>query len=246
VLGRDDKDGALHQKFKHSQLLQLEQKAEQARSLYRQDQQALQQWKVLADQRENRLNKLATEELDFAQDTWSKEVDRSITNLIAFLDLFKHKQKDHKQKQVIRPSKSAIQELLSSSYSPTNDGRIKTWLSYPGVSTAVKRAREIDSLTADILKPIPESLQELLDLSSKAFKSALAIASSQAGPVVISILAPSISRADTALKKTYSPVPSLRSQTDWDKLWHRSTILLSSKHQTWPDRKFHTIGDLFK
>jgi hypothetical protein len=113
VLGRDDKDGALHQKFKHSQLLQLEQKAEQARSLYHQDQQALQQWKVLADQRENRLNKLATEELDFAQDTWSKEVDRSITNLIAFLALFKHKQINHKQKQVIRPSKSAIQLIIT-------------------------------------------------------------------------------------------------------------------------------------
>ena len=76
VLGRDDKDGALHQKFKHSQLLQLEQQAEQARSLYHQDQQALQQWKVLANQREDRINQMATGEPDYAQDDWSKEVNR--------------------------------------------------------------------------------------------------------------------------------------------------------------------------
>ena len=246
VLGRDDKDGALHQKFKHSQLLQLEQQAEQARSLYHQDQQALQQWKVLANQREDRLNQMATGEPDYAQDNWSKEVDRSITNLIAFLDLFRYKQKTHKQKQVIKLSKSAIQELLSSSFSPANDDRIKAWLSYPGVSTAVRRSREIDSLATDISKLKPESIQELLDLSSKAFKSAVAIASSQAGPIVVSILATSISRADKALSKTNSSAFNLRSETDWDKLWQNSTFLLSSKQQTWPDRKFHTIGDLFK
>ena len=72
------------------------------------------------------------------------------------------------------------------------------------------------------------------------------MASSQAGPVVVSILAPSINRADTVLRNTYTNTLNLRSQNEWDKLWSRSTILLSSKHQTWPDRHFHTIGDLFK
>ena len=93
VLGRDDKGGALYQKFKHSQLLQLEHEAEQARAFYHQDKHALDQWKVLTDQRENRLSRMATGELFLDQDAWSKEVDRSITSLIAFLDLFKSQQK---------------------------------------------------------------------------------------------------------------------------------------------------------
>jgi hypothetical protein len=93
VLGCDGSNGALYQKFKHSQLLHLKQQTKQARSLYHQDQQALQQWRVLTNQCEERLNQMATGELDYAQDDWSKEVNRSITNLIAFIDLFKYKQK---------------------------------------------------------------------------------------------------------------------------------------------------------
>ena len=89
---------------------------------------------------------MATGEPDYALDDWSKEVNRSITNLIAFIDLFKYKQKTHKQKQSNNLSKSTVQELFSSSFSPANDDRIKTWLSYPGVSTAVRRSREIDMI----------------------------------------------------------------------------------------------------
>ena len=81
---------------------------------------------------------------------------------------------------------------------------------------------------------IPSLLAELLDLSSKAFLTAMAMSSSQAGPIVTSILAPSITKADTMLRKTYSPIPDIRSQNDWSKLWQRSTYLLASKNQTWP------------
>jgi hypothetical protein len=73
VLGRDDSNGALHQKFKHSQLLHPEKQAEQARSLCHQDQKALQQWEVLTNQREERLK---TGEPNYELDGWSKGVDR--------------------------------------------------------------------------------------------------------------------------------------------------------------------------
>jgi hypothetical protein len=90
-------------------ILHPEKQAEQARSLYHQDQQALQQWRVLTNQCEERLNQMATGEPDYAQDDRCKEVNRSITNLIVFIDLFKYK-----QKQSNNLSKSTIQELFSS------------------------------------------------------------------------------------------------------------------------------------
>ena len=260
VLGRDDSNGALHQKFKHSQLLHLEQQAEQARILYHQDQKAIQQWEVLTKQGEERLNQMQTGEPNYELDGWSKEVDRSITNLMAFINLFKYKQKSHKQTQCNNLSKSTIQELFSSSFSPANDERIKTWISYPGMSTAVRRSREIDSLVTDISKqPVQdlsdvlnpgsalyEAIQELVNLSQQAFNSAMAIASSQAGPIVVSILAPTVKKADKVISgikgSTYRP----RSSADWDRLWERTSFLLSSEQQTWPDRKFHRLGELFE
>ena len=147
----------------------------------------------------------------------------------------------------IHPSQSSIKELLSSSYSPVTDKRIKLWLSYPGISTAVKRAQEIDNLTSSMQdSPVsPSLLAELLNTSSKAFLSAMAMASSQAGPIVTSILAPSITKADTLIKQTYSPAPDLRSTEDWTKLWQRSSYLLTSKHQKWPTRKYHNINKIF-
>ena len=105
---------------------------------------------------------MATGEPDYALDDWSKEVNRSITNLTAFIDLFKYKQKTHKEKQSNNLSKSTVQELFSSSFSPANDDRIKTWLSYPGISTAVRRSREIDSLATDISKQPAQVLTDVL------------------------------------------------------------------------------------
>ena len=91
----------------------------------------------------------------------------------------------------------------------------------------------------------PSLLPELLDTYSKAFLAAMAMASSRAGTIVTSILAPSITKADTMIKKTYSPTPDTRSEEDWAKLWQRSTYLLASKNQKWPTRKYHTITKLF-
>ena len=132
--------------------------------------------------------------------------------------------------------------------------------SYPGMSTAVRRSREIDSLVTDISKqPVQdlsdvlnpgsalyEAIQELVNLSQQAFNSAMAIASSQAGPIVVSILAPTVKKADKVISgikgSTYRP----RSSADWDRLWERTSFLLSSEQQTWPDRKFHRLGELFE
>ena len=115
VLGRDDSNGALHQKFKHSQLLHLEQQAEQARILYHQDQKALQQWEVLTKQGEERLNQMQTGEPNYELDGWSKEVDRSISNLMAFINL-SNTSKNHKS----RRSAIIFQNQLSKSSFPVH------------------------------------------------------------------------------------------------------------------------------
>ena len=121
VLGRNDKGGALYQKFKHSQIQILEQAAEQVRASKPQDKQALDHWKTITNHRKIRLSKLATGGPPLNQDGWSEEVERSITSLIAYLGLFKTKQEQCEQTQNIRPSESAVKELLSSSYSPASD-----------------------------------------------------------------------------------------------------------------------------
>jgi hypothetical protein len=74
----------------------------------------------------------------------------------------------------------------------------------------------------------------------------MAIASSQAGPIVVSILAPTIKKADKVLSEIKGSAFNLRSGSDWDKLWAKTPFLLSSEQQTWPDRKFHRLGELFK
>ena len=74
----------------------------------------------------------------------------------------------------------------------------------------------------------------------------MAIASSQAGPIVVSILAPTVKKADKVLSEIKGSTYSPRSGSDWDKLWEKTPFLLSSEQQTWPDGKFHTLGELFK
>ena len=74
----------------------------------------------------------------------------------------------------------------------------------------------------------------------------MALASFQAGPIVVSILAPTVKKADKVVSgikgSTYRP----RSGADWDRLWEKTPFLLSSKQQSWPNRKFHRLGELFK
>ena len=106
----------------------------------------------------------------------------------------------------------------------------------------------MDNLTSSMQdSPLsPSLLAELLNTSSKAFQSAMAMATSQAGPIVTSILVPPITKAETLIKQTCNPSPNLRSLEDWNKLWQRSSYLLTSKHQEWPTRKHHSINKIFK
>ena len=112
---------------------------------------------------------------------------------------------------------------------------------------AVKRAQEIDDLVSKLQPPAldPTILTTLLQTCAIAFTSASAIATSRAGPIVTSILAPPIQRAEGLLKQTYNLKSGFRTAADWDKLWCRTPYLLTNKQQQWPTRKFHTISEIF-
>ena len=112
---------------------------------------------------------------------------------------------------------------------------------------AVKRAQEIDDLASKLQPPTldPNILATLLQTCAIAFTSAVAIATSQAGPIVTSILAPPIKRAEGLLKQTCNLKPDFRAAAEWDKLWYRTPYLLTNKQQQWPTRKFHTISAIF-
>ena len=73
---------------------------------------------------------MASGEPNYGQSTWADKVEKSITDLIAFNDLFKHTKETVEKKISTRLSKSNIQELLSCSFSPASDDRIKTWLTH--------------------------------------------------------------------------------------------------------------------
>ena len=77
---------------------------------------------------------------------------------------------------------------------------------------AVRRAWEIDDLASNLQAPTlnPNTLTTLLQTCTKAFTSAVAMATSQAGPIVTSILAPPIKKADGLLEQTCNLKPDLR------------------------------------
>ena len=245
VLGRNEEKGALYQKFKHSQIHHLEQKAERIIKQQQQSKPALEKWKELANDRTNRLSAIAAGTTDQAHTDWANKVEESISKLIDFNRRFKTKEDNKEKRTTAGLSQSSIQELLSCSFSPADDNRIKLWLSYPGMVQAVKRSREINSMVENITQLSPGSIQTLMDLLTLTFKCAMALASSQAGPVAVSILAQSISRADDALSNIGGNQKTTRTKADWNKLWKRTSSILSSKQQTWPTRRFHRIGRLF-
>ena len=105
------------------------------------NEEALRHLKALNEHREARISKLSTRSLPFNQTNWTEEINKTANTLIVYIDLFKPNQEKSEQVHHIQPSQSSIKELLSSSYSPATDKRIKLWLSYPGVSTAVTRAQ---------------------------------------------------------------------------------------------------------
>ena len=113
---------------------------------------------------------------------------------------------------------------------------------------AVNRAQRIDDLVARLKPPAsdPTIMASLIQTCAIAFASASAIATSQAGPIVSSILAPPILRAEGLLKQSYNLESGFRTEADWDRLWHRTPYLLTNKLQQWPNRKFHTISEIFK
>ena len=150
VLNRDEEKGALYQKFKHSQIHHLEQEAERIIKQQQQNQPLIEKWKALANERNNRLNVMAAGKTDYAHNGWANKVEESISKLIEFNSLFKTKKETKEKKTSAELSQSSIQELLSCSFSPASDDRIKLWLSYPGVLQAVKRSKEINNMVANI------------------------------------------------------------------------------------------------
>jgi hypothetical protein len=113
---------------------------------------------------------------------------------------------------------------------------------------AVNRAQRIDDLVAQLQPPAtdPTTLASLIQTCAIAFTSASAIATSQAGPIVTSILAPPIMRAESLLKQSYNLETACRAKVDWDMLWQRTPYLLTNSLQLWPVRKFSAISDIFK
>ena len=168
-------------------------------------------------------------------------MERSINNLSEFINHFKHAQTQANPKEEITAKPTEIRTLFATSFSPANDERIRNWINYPGVSTAIRRSREITDLVTDVSMQPPQGLsnsldpgstlhdcvQEIIQLSQLAFESALAIANSQAGPIVVSILAPVIKKADEAISEIKGSNFSPRPDSEWASLFTRTTYLIT-------------------
>jgi hypothetical protein len=166
ILGRDDPYGALYQKFKHAQLLHIEQEDEIISKSYDPDQEQSQRWSLLTMARTERLAHLRSGESSPSPEEWSEEVERTINNLNDFINQFKHIQTQTKPTQNKNIPFKTIQALFATSFSPANDERIRNWINYPGVSTAIRRSREITDLVTDVSIQPPQGLSNILDPGS--------------------------------------------------------------------------------
>ena len=171
LLDCDSDGGALYQKLKHAQVLALERTANQLEDSSDQNEETSSHLKTLEENCKSRLSKLHANPAPLNQTDWTKEIDKTKHTLIVYLDLLKPNNNTGKQQNQTKIPTTSIQELLSSSYSPVTDERIKLWLSYPGVLMAVKRAQEIDDLASKLQPPTldPNILATLLQTCAIAF-----------------------------------------------------------------------------
>ena len=116
ILGRDDPYGALYQKFKHAQLLDLEQEAETISKYFDKSEEQNQQWSLLTVARTKRLTHLRSGEASPSPEEWSEIVERSINNLSEFINHFKHAQTQANPKEEITAKPTEIRTLLATSF----------------------------------------------------------------------------------------------------------------------------------
>ena len=115
LLDRDRDGGALYQKLRHAQILNLERTADHMKKSRDHNEEANNHLKILSENREARISKLNTNPAPFSQTDWAEEIDKTTNTLVIYLDLFKPDKDVGKQVYPTKIPHSSIQGLLSSS-----------------------------------------------------------------------------------------------------------------------------------
>ena len=100
---------------------------------------------------------------------------------------------------------------------------------------------------SNLLKPsstLHKCVQEILALYSKVEDSISAMASTQAGPIIVAAGMLELNKAGLVIKKAGGEI--LEKNRQGDHILEKVEYIVCSAKQEWPKRKFHNLSEIFK
>ena len=219
-------------------------------------------WKSLCKELEERIKETGHE---ISTSDWLRQAEYKTKQLELLLESNKGKYEEEGQNKETfrvkdRRERNAreVSTLLAGKYDPLDDKRIKKWATYPGVSQLIHRCREIKALSEDIDIQMPQTIskmlkpsstfhkcvQEILALTSKVEDSILAMASTQAGPIVVAVGLKALNKAGFVLQRAGGDKNEINKNRA--KVLEKVDFVICNAKQAWPRRKLHNFSNIFR